>query len=317
MNAMDSTNLAIVFAPTIFESPMIDPVRAAMEIKLSKVMLKELIDRRSILQHAMHVWRDHHRDLGVGEGESDKHGFIFENQVSASVQGLLGAELNGKMNIEEVRSITDNFTDRFASRLNLSPRGGSSMPPTSDVRTAADGSSTAAAGHAGRFRKFSVDSEPVMEKDAEPLCAPITFSKDESIVSPSPSTAAGSTSNSALPTPVRKAVERARHLSTNRPGRPPHIYGSAHGAPGGASAYAAQLALNLSRDEDDDDSFATPPPGSDDSYREGDHPAFTGGSEFFSRAGLPLPALPTDANHGGHKTGGIGGGSASGGRDLK
>lgn len=37
---MDSSNLAIIFAPTIFRPDMIDPMKAVMEMKHSKTILK-------------------------------------------------------------------------------------------------------------------------------------------------------------------------------------------------------------------------------------------------------------------------------------
>ena len=36
-NSMDSQNLAIVFTPTIFQPDMVDPMKAVMELKFSKV----------------------------------------------------------------------------------------------------------------------------------------------------------------------------------------------------------------------------------------------------------------------------------------
>eukprot|EP01032_Pedospumella_encystans_P027805 gene27805-31407_t len=61
VNAMDSSNLAIIFAPTIFRPDMIDPMKAVMEMKHSKTILKELIDRLAVLQHAMHLFTDRRR----------------------------------------------------------------------------------------------------------------------------------------------------------------------------------------------------------------------------------------------------------------
>lgn len=40
---MDSSNLAIIFAPTIFRPDMIDPMKAVMEMKHSKTILKVLL----------------------------------------------------------------------------------------------------------------------------------------------------------------------------------------------------------------------------------------------------------------------------------
>ena len=112
---MDSSNLAIIFAPTVFRSDMIDPMKAVMEMKLSKMILKELIDRLSILQQAMHMFSDRHRrEKGLNNNSSM---FIFENEVEDFDESLLNGELASKINISEVRTITDNFGGRFASRM--------------------------------------------------------------------------------------------------------------------------------------------------------------------------------------------------------
>jgi hypothetical protein len=279
VNAMDSSNLAIVFAPTLFQSDSMDPLKAAMEIKFAKIVLKELIDRRSILQHAMHIFGDRRRQSGALEQP-----FIFENQIDASVVSILGEEFVSKMNIDEVRSITDNFSNRLNFRLNHSPRGGSALNTNSSMGMV-------------RGRMFSVDeydytnlrsslsledAADVMQK--RPEYSPVTFSKDPGIVSPtSSSDGGGSASGSSAPTPVRKAAERMRRLS--KPSPPPK---------------------SNSRDEDDDDGFATPPPGDttppppcvrapEVGSAAPPAPAVTFGSDLYNRASLPLPALPTQA----------------------
>jgi hypothetical protein len=116
---MDSTNLAIIFAPTIFQPDMIDPMKAVMEMKFSKLILKELIDRRSVLQQAMHIFSDRRKSTG----QSSKI-FIFENPILANYETELGDDLGAKMNISDVRNITDNFSARLVNRMNLTPRGG-------------------------------------------------------------------------------------------------------------------------------------------------------------------------------------------------
>lgn len=114
---MDSTNLAIIFAPTIFRPDMIDPMKAVMEMKLSKTIIKELIDRRSVLQQAMHIHTDRRRATG-----EDSEVFIFENPIMASYESALDEELGAKLNLSDVRNITDNFGSRLANRMNLTPR---------------------------------------------------------------------------------------------------------------------------------------------------------------------------------------------------
>lgn len=146
INSMDSTNLAIIFAPNVFRSDMIDPMKAVMEMRLSKIIVRELIDRRYILQQAMHL-NTHKRTSGksnsahatVGAKDSndsksdykpssttelidDKYAdckFIFENPIGNESQELLGNGLSGKLNAEDVREITDGFGPKLMSRLNM------------------------------------------------------------------------------------------------------------------------------------------------------------------------------------------------------
>jgi hypothetical protein len=55
---MDSHNLAVVFAPTLFRSDMTDPMKALMEIRLSQIILKEIIERKSILYNVLKLLRN-------------------------------------------------------------------------------------------------------------------------------------------------------------------------------------------------------------------------------------------------------------------
>lgn len=150
INSMDSTNLAIIFAPNVFRSDMIDPMKAVMEMRLSKIIVRELIDRRYILQQAMHL-NTHKRlsgrsnlthdtagakDDGIKGSSSDYDyktssnteliddeyadcKFIFENPIRDESQDLLGKDLSGKLNAEDVREITDGFGPKLMSRLNM------------------------------------------------------------------------------------------------------------------------------------------------------------------------------------------------------
>ena len=68
--------------------------------------------------------------------------FIFENPIKESYASALDEDLGAKMNISDVRSITDNFSSRLVNRMNnLTPRGGSKSRSTAaaSVEDAADG----------------------------------------------------------------------------------------------------------------------------------------------------------------------------------
>ncbi|KAJ1443997.1 Rho GTPase activation protein [Ochromonadaceae sp. CCMP2298] len=119
LNAMDSSNLAIVFAPTLFRPDMIDPMKAVMEMKLSKTIIKEMIDRKGILQQAMHVYSDMQKEARASARASASGGrlFIFENPIR-EYANVLDAELAAKLNVSEVRDITDNFGAKLQSRMN-------------------------------------------------------------------------------------------------------------------------------------------------------------------------------------------------------
>lgn len=56
---MDAHNLSIVFAPTIFRSNVTDPIRAVMEVKLSQVLLEQIIVRHNLLYHAIQGFMEH------------------------------------------------------------------------------------------------------------------------------------------------------------------------------------------------------------------------------------------------------------------
>mmetsp|Transcript_16521 Transcript_16521/g.27702 ORF Transcript_16521/g.27702 Transcript_16521/m.27702 type:complete len:640 (-) Transcript_16521:974-2893(-) len=146
LNSMDSSNLAIVFAPTIFRPDMIDPMKAVMEMKLSKLIIRELIDRLSVLQKAMHIYSDRRRASGIPDDAATGRGgcFIFENPIMEYDNNVLSADLAGKMKLEDVRGIMDNFGARFQSRIQRSsprtptpadePDGDTSYDERSDPR---------------------------------------------------------------------------------------------------------------------------------------------------------------------------------------
>lgn len=67
----------------------------------------------------MHIFTDARKSSGL-----DETVFIFENPIKAAFETALDAELASKLNISDVRSITDNFSSRLTNRMNLTPRSG-------------------------------------------------------------------------------------------------------------------------------------------------------------------------------------------------
>jgi hypothetical protein len=69
---MDASNLATVFAPTVFRSGMDDPLKAVMEIKFSQNILLNIIVKEHILKNAIKLFRDIYRQKnGVDRNITD------------------------------------------------------------------------------------------------------------------------------------------------------------------------------------------------------------------------------------------------------
>lgn len=96
----------------------------------SQCILQELIDRLAVLQQAMHIFTDARKSSGL-----DETVFIFENPIKAAFETALDAELAAKMNISDVRNITDNFSSRLTNRMNLTPRSGAGAGRTVRAHT--------------------------------------------------------------------------------------------------------------------------------------------------------------------------------------
>ena len=122
VNSMDSSNLAIIFAPTIFLPEMIDPMKAVMELKLSKTIVKDLIDIPTILQYAMYL---HEQSNPTGEQRFlfpiDKS--LFQDRTSKVEESLLCLSTTSLEDISAVRHLTHQFSDRFLNRITHSSNG--------------------------------------------------------------------------------------------------------------------------------------------------------------------------------------------------
>lgn len=67
----------------------------------------------------MHIYTDARKSSGL-----EQTVFIFENPIKAAYETALDDELASKLNISDVRNITDNFSSRLTNRMNLTPRSG-------------------------------------------------------------------------------------------------------------------------------------------------------------------------------------------------
>lgn len=57
-NNMDTKNLSLVFAPTIFRFAMTDLIAATVDIKLIQSVMREIIERPTLLQYAVRFFRE-------------------------------------------------------------------------------------------------------------------------------------------------------------------------------------------------------------------------------------------------------------------
>lgn len=144
VNSMDSSNLAIIFAPTVFLPEMIDPMKAVMELKLSKTIVKDLIDIPVILQYAMYL-HEQRRSSSSSSGSSSSSSLLsageqrflfpidkslFQDRMSKVEESLhLCLSTTSQEDMSAVRHLTNQFSDRFLNRIahsanSSSPGGG-------------------------------------------------------------------------------------------------------------------------------------------------------------------------------------------------
>ncbi len=120
INSMDSNNVAIVFAPTIFRPDMTDPSKAIMEVRLSQIIIKEIIDRKTILYEVMKSFKNQ----GIEKLTRSEQKLIAANPVMSvfSLQ-LLRPEAKTPIEIEDSLQIRAPVADLSIEDLNhsLSP----------------------------------------------------------------------------------------------------------------------------------------------------------------------------------------------------
>lgn len=136
-NNMDSNNLAIIFTPTLFRSEATEAMKALMEMKFSQMIVKEMLDRRSILQKAMRIHLEKNK---LKYGENFTREFIVDrtqnllldstnesNGLNQEETGLVRkessmSEASAQSQIEGMKEISDGLSTSMLSRM--AARGG-------------------------------------------------------------------------------------------------------------------------------------------------------------------------------------------------
>lgn len=127
-NHMDASNLATVFAPTLFKSGMDDPIKAVMELKVSHTLLLQIILRPQILRNAVRQFKDTYRAKHGSRGDRS----MTENPVLASVNMSTVVELSGMKDLNETEKteladITSGFSPAMLQRMTRGGGGGGRM----------------------------------------------------------------------------------------------------------------------------------------------------------------------------------------------
>lgn len=76
---MDAHNLAVVFAPTIFRSETSDPMKAVMEVKLTQVILMEIIKRERVLALTLLHWKENFDRSTSSRSQMVPNGVVIGN----------------------------------------------------------------------------------------------------------------------------------------------------------------------------------------------------------------------------------------------
>jgi hypothetical protein len=124
-NNMDASNLATVFAPTIFRSSMEDPIKAVMELKVSHTLLLQIILRENITRSALRLFREIYRrdhdglDRNITEnpvlnyhpGPSSQE---MANRLSLDLESMKGLDETQK---NEIVDITSGISPAMINRI--------------------------------------------------------------------------------------------------------------------------------------------------------------------------------------------------------
>jgi hypothetical protein len=122
---MDASNLATVFAPTVFRSGMDDPLKAVMEIKFSQNILLNVIVKEHILKNAIKLFRDIYRQKnGVDRNITDNPMLNINPNRGANVMSkdmsdemsIISKELS-EVEKSEFADITSAISPHMLSRM--------------------------------------------------------------------------------------------------------------------------------------------------------------------------------------------------------
>jgi hypothetical protein len=69
-NSMDTRNLSLVFAPTIFRFAMTDLIAATIDIKLIQIVMREIIERPTLLQHTVRFFKSMYAQKRTFDGRT-------------------------------------------------------------------------------------------------------------------------------------------------------------------------------------------------------------------------------------------------------
>eukprot|EP00981_Chlorochromonas_danica_P011644 scaffold4174_cov182-Ochromonas_danica.AAC.4 len=101
-NAMDLHNLSIVFAPTIFHSETTDPIRAVMEVKLSQVLLEQILRRHNLLYVTIQHFIERAMNAGpaVNANGEDLMAAVLRNPILSAYRPILETDIGDDEQVE-------------------------------------------------------------------------------------------------------------------------------------------------------------------------------------------------------------------------
>lgn len=122
-SSMDSSNLAMLFAPNIFRLEMTDLFTATVDVKLSQTVLRELLLRPKIIQNTVRVFREEY--LASSENRAAAEAELLQNPVISSIEIRKELSLYGDMTSSQkagMAAISTGLSPAMMSRMYQNPR---------------------------------------------------------------------------------------------------------------------------------------------------------------------------------------------------